>query len=158
MSGFAAIGLFHPKNGVNVGAVLRAAGVFDVAMVAVTGNRFKAYPTDTECVRRRMPLLFVDDLRSVIPHDCVPIAIELIPGAKPLPTFPHPPRAFYVFGPEDGSLGQGVTSWCRDVLYIPAGCLNLAAAVNVVLYDRMVKRGEWMRDQRSERGRDEVVA
>jgi len=54
-----------------------------------------------------------------------------------------------VLGPEDGSLGAGITSWCRDVVYIPAGCLNLAAAVNLVLYDRMVKRGEWERRTQS---------
>ena len=31
-------------------------------------------------------------------------------------------------------------SWCRDVVYIPTnGCMNLAACVNVVLYDRLSK-------------------
>lgn len=142
--GFAAIGLVQPKNSINVGHVLRAAGAFGASMVAVTGSRIKgSYLTDTEAVRRHLPLLFVPNLRDVIPHDCVPIAIELIEGAKPLPTFPHPPRGFYIFGPEDGSLGASVLSWCRDVVRVPAGCLNLAAAVNVVLYDRLVKRGEW---------------
>lgn len=143
--GYAAIGLATPKNSINVGAALRAAGAFGAAMVAVTGKRLRGFSTDTQCARRRLPLLFVDDLHAVVPHDCVPIAIELAHGAKPLPTFPHPPRAFYIFGPEDGSLGAGITSWCRDVIYIPSGCLNLAAAVNLVLYDRMVKRGEWER-------------
>ncbi len=142
--GFAALGLVQPKNSINVGHVLRAAGVFGATLVAVTGNRMKgSYPTDTEAVRRHTPLLYVPDLRQIIPHDCVPIAIELVERSKPLPTFPHPPRGFYIFGPEDGSLGKSVLSWCRDVIRIPAGCLNLAACVNVVLYDRMVKRGEW---------------
>jgi tRNA(Leu) C34 or U34 (ribose-2'-O)-methylase TrmL len=37
-------------------------------------------------------------------------------------------------------LGERVLSWCRDVVYIPTnGCLNLAACVNVVLYDRQSK-------------------
>lgn len=141
---YSAIGLHLPKNSINVGHVMRAAGVFGASLVAASGKRCKgSMATDTEAAHRRIPLLWVDDLREVIPHDCVPIAIELADGAKPLPTFPHPPRALYIFGPEDGGLGEGIRSWCRDVLYVPAGCLNLAAAVNVVLYDRMVKRGEW---------------
>jgi hypothetical protein len=43
--GFAAIGLHNPKNGV-IGAVLRAAGAFGAAMVAVTGQRYRSLPTD----------------------------------------------------------------------------------------------------------------
>ena len=63
--------------------------------------------------------------------------------ATPLPQYKHPDRAFYIFGPEDGTLGQSVTGWCRDIIYVPTiFCMNLAAAVNVVLYDRMAKRGE----------------
>jgi tRNA(Leu) C34 or U34 (ribose-2'-O)-methylase TrmL len=151
--GYAALGLFNPKNSINVGHVLRAAGAFGAAMVAATGERFRGFPTDTEAARRFLPLLFVDDLRTVIPHDCVPVAIELVEGAKPLTTFPHPPRAFYIFGPEDGSLGRAVTDWCRDTVYIPAGCLNLAACVNVVLYDRLVKRGGHDRDSGARPGR-----
>ncbi len=46
-----------------------------------------------------------------------------------------------MFGPEDGTLGDDVLSWCRDVIYVPTRyCMNLAATVNVVLYDRMQKR------------------
>jgi len=47
--------------------------------------------------------------------------------------------ALHVFGAEDATLGRNVLSWCRDVVAIPGGCLNLAAAVNVVLYDRIAK-------------------
>ena len=58
----------------------------------------------------------------------------------PLHTFKHPQRAFYIFGPEDGSLRANVTDWCEDIIYIPThGCMNLAATVNVVLYDRLAK-------------------
>jgi tRNA(Leu) C34 or U34 (ribose-2'-O)-methylase TrmL len=58
----------------------------------------------------------------------------------PLPGYKHPERALYIFGPEDGTLGHDVLDWCRDVVYVPTnGCMNLAATVNVVLYDRMTK-------------------
>jgi hypothetical protein len=72
----------------------------------------------------------------------VPVAIELIEGAIALPEYRHPRRAFYIFGSEDGSLKktQAIRSWCKDIVYIPTtGCMNLAATVNVVLYDRLCK-------------------
>ena len=34
-----------------------------------------------------------------------------------------------------------VLAWCRDVVYVPTRyCMNLAATVNVVLYDRASKQ------------------
>jgi len=140
--GYAAIGLVQPKASVNVGGVLRAAGCFDVALIAVTGRRYKRAPTDTLAAYRHLPLLQVDDLRAVIPYDCVPVAVELSRGARSLVGYTHPRSAFYIFGPEDGSIPMSVQSWCRDVVYVPTTwCLNLAACVNVVLYDRMAKAG-----------------
>jgi tRNA(Leu) C34 or U34 (ribose-2'-O)-methylase TrmL len=140
MRGYAAIGLHQPKNPANVGSVLRAAGNYDAALVAMTGARFKKAPTDTMHAWKHLPLVQTDDLSSVIPYGCVPVAIDLIPGARPLTGYTHPERAFYIFGPEDGTLGPSITGWCRDVIYVPTnGCMNLAACVNVVLYDRMAK-------------------
>ena len=57
-----------------------------------------------------------------------------------LPEYIHSENAFYVFGPEDGSVSQSIVDWCQDVVYIPTnGCMNLAATVNVLLYDRLAK-------------------
>jgi tRNA(Leu) C34 or U34 (ribose-2'-O)-methylase TrmL len=139
--GYAAIGLVSPKTPANVGSVLRAAGCYGAALVATTGKRYTKAPTDVGQQFRHMPLLNVEDLRSVIPHGCVPVAVDLIQGARSLTNYTHPESAFYVFGPEDGTLGAAVTGWCRDVIYVPTlRCMNLAACVNVVLYDRLAKR------------------
>jgi tRNA(Leu) C34 or U34 (ribose-2'-O)-methylase TrmL len=73
-------------------------------------------------------------------EDITPVAVEVLPSAEPLPTFIHPVNALYVFGPEDGGIPKGIRNACHRFVTIPAdGCLNLAAAVNVVLYDRLVK-------------------
>ena len=40
-SGFAAIGLHQPRNPLNVGEVLRAAGCYGAAMIAASGVRYK---------------------------------------------------------------------------------------------------------------------
>lgn len=140
MRGYAAIGLHRPKNPLNVGSALRAAHCYGAAMVATTGERYTRAPTDPAKAYRHIPLVHGDDLHDMIPFDCIPVAVDLIDGARPLHTYTHPERAFYIFGPEDGTLGKPVTAWCRDVIYVPTQfCMNLAATVNVVLYDRLAK-------------------
>lgn len=68
-------------------------------------------------------------------------AMLMTSGATPLHEYKHPERAFYVFGAEDATLGRRVLDRCRDTIYIPTqGCMNLAATVNVVLYDRLAKQ------------------
>lgn len=149
--GLCCIGLDNPKTSINVGAVLRAAGVFRANLVAITGRRYQCAPTDTMKFYRHLPLLQVNDLHKVVPFDCVPVAVELTSRAVSLTTYQHPVRAFYVFGAEDATLGERVLSWCRDVVYIPSnGCLNLAACVNVVLYDRLCKRDPWSLDDKEQ--------
>ena len=139
--GYFAIGLDNPKTPANVGGVLRAAGCYEAALVAVSGTRFKKHSCDTMVQWRHMPLLQVEDLHTVIPYDCIPVAVELVADATSLVDFTHPERAFYVFGAEDQTLGERILSWCpRRVLIPTRSCMNLAACVNVVLYDRMAKQ------------------
>ena len=70
-----------------------------------------------------------------------PVAVELRPDAESLLAFEHPEDALYVFGPEDGGLPKPIRVLCHRFVVIPTHhCLNLAAAVNVVLYDRLLKR------------------
>jgi len=150
--GYAAIGLFHPKTSENVGSALRACKCYDASMLVIEGRRFKKSCTDTFQAWRHIPVLEVDKLKNSIPYGCVPVAIELVEGAISIETYNHPERAFYVFGPEDGSISKEVLSWCRDVVYIPtSGCMNLAATVNVVLYDRMTNPHRLKRCRDAER-------
>ena len=141
MRGFSSIGLHRPKDHLNVGEVLRAAGCYSAALVAVSGARYKKARTDTQLAHRHLPLVQCDDLQSVVPFGSTPVAIDIIEGAQPLQEFVHPTSAFYVFGPEDGTLDAGVLEWCEHIVYIPTRyCMNLAATVNVVLYDRLMKQ------------------
>ncbi len=141
--GYACIGLFNPKSPENVGSVIRAAGCYGVHSVFYTGKRYdlaKQFCTDKNKVHLDIPLIGVDDLKTIVPLDCVPVAVELVEGAKSLVDYKHPPRAFYIFGPEDGTLKKHITDFCRETIYVPTnGCMNLAATANVILYDRMAK-------------------
>lgn len=142
--GFACVALHNPKSGENVGGVMRACGVFGASLVVVAGprfNRFHRHPTDTMKAWRHIPVLEVEEIVEAQIYKCPMIGVEIVPGARSLPGYVHPPRAMYVFGPEDGSLPERVLARCRDVVVIPVQfCLNLAAIVNVVLYDRLAKQ------------------
>ncbi len=140
--GFAAIGLFNPKEPNNIGSVLRAAACYDAALVAIRGARCKKSATDTTAAWRHIPVIHTtDDLLDQMPFGAVPAAVEFINTAQPLHTYKHPHSAFYIFGPEDNSLPPQVLAKCRDVVYVPTlHCMNLAATVNVLLYDRLAKQ------------------
>ena len=110
-------------------------------MLAVSGRRYRKHSADTQKQYRHMPLLHTANLKDVIPYNCVPVAVDLVEGARDLREYVHPERAFYIFGPEDGTLGKKVLEWCKDKVFIPtASCMNLSATVNVVLYDRLSKQ------------------
>jgi len=137
------IGLIDPKSPTNVGAVMRAAGCYSADRVVYTGLRYdKAvrFNTDTQQAANRIPLEHVENLLSFKTTQCKLICVDLVEGATPLPDFVHPEHAIYVFGPEDSSVNQTLVDAADAVVYVPTkGCMNLAASVNVLLYDRLAK-------------------
>jgi tRNA(Leu) C34 or U34 (ribose-2'-O)-methylase TrmL len=138
--GYAAVALFNPKNRDNVGSALRAVGCYDAAMLVVQGKRYVRSVLDVNDQWKHTPLIMTENVMDNIPHGCVPVAIEFVDTAKSLVDYVHPERAYYIFGPEDGSIPKEVMKLCRDVVYVPTSlCMNLAATVNVVLYDRLSK-------------------
>ncbi|MEW9796809.1 RNA methyltransferase [Alteromonas sp. CYL-A6] len=137
------LGLINPKSAVNVAGILRAAGCYGVDTVLYTGQRYryaKEFNADTKAFHRQIPTIGVDDLFEMAPSSARRVAIELVEDATPLPHYTHPANAMYILGPEDGSIGDDILRQCDDVVYVPTrSCMNLAATVNVVLYDRLSK-------------------
>ncbi len=148
------IALTNPKTPTNVGAVMRAAGCYQADQIIYNGNRYaqaakyhkKTLQTDTFNMRDKIPLVQVENFISIkdslesIPSSAKIICVDLVEGATPLPHFIHPLEAVYIFGPEDSSIKQEVIDIADDVVYVPTvGCMNLAATVNVLLYDRLAK-------------------
>ena len=144
------IGLTNPKSASNVGAVMRAAGCFSVDGVFYNGERYDRsvkLNTDTKKINSVIPLQHEDDFQQAVTSNTKIICVDLIVGATPLPNFEHPDNALYIFGPEDGSIKQAMIDKADEVVYIPTkGCLNLAATVNILLYDRLVKSKEHQQD------------
>jgi tRNA(Leu) C34 or U34 (ribose-2'-O)-methylase TrmL len=133
--------IINPKSPQNMGSILRAAGCYGASKINYTGERFaraRAFNTDTKNVGLNIPVEQIVT-PSPEPHMAM-VAVELVEGATPLPIFEHPQHAYYIFGPEDGSIEQSVLDRCQHVVYVPTqGCMNLAATVNVLLYDRLAK-------------------
>lgn len=137
------IGLINPKSPSNVGAVMRAAGCYQVDNVYYTGKRYDnavKFNTDTKNVKGKIPLIALEEIEQAAVLNTKVICVDLVEGSIPLPYFTHPENALYIFGPEDGTIPQSVINKADSVVYVPTiGCMNLAATVNVLLYDRMVK-------------------
>ncbi|WNC69871.1 RNA methyltransferase [Thalassotalea nanhaiensis] len=143
MTNKATIGLTNPKSPSNVGAVMRASGCYQVSSVFYDGGRYafaKKFHTDTQNALLNIPLVETKRLLDVVPQGAKIVCVDLVEGAVALPDFEHPENAYYIFGPEDGTIEQEVIDNADSVVYIPTiGCMNLAATVNVVLYDRLAK-------------------
>lgn len=143
-----AIILCDPKYDHNVAGVQRAASNFGIGQVWFTGNRVKLEPEKGKRLPREERMKgydSVDVIQYDYPFDQFPkgvpiIALEVKENSQCLSTFEHPEEAVYVFGPEDGSIPKAVLGFCHQFVRIPTRhCLNLSAATNVTLYDRMLK-------------------
>lgn len=153
------IGLTDPKSPSNVGAVMRAAGCYQADEVRYTGVRYARaakFHTDTKDVSQKIPLRAVESLTDNLLLGQKIICVDLVEGAIPLPEFEHPENAIYIFGPEDGTIAQEVINKADAVVYVPTiGCMNLAASVNVLLYDRLAKaKNTLLGDELIRRSRD----
>ena len=139
--------LVNPKFPHNVGGAVRAAACFDATEVLWTGKRVtldtaKGRLPREERMRayRHVTMNPTERPFDALDEGVIPVAVEIRDGSEQLPAFEHPENAAYVFGPEDGSLPKWAVRHCHRFVVIPsAQCLNLAATINVVLYDRMAK-------------------
>ena len=152
-----AVTLINPKVPRNVVETLRACSIFGVDLLSWTGTRVPhpdKLPRGVRLPREERMKIYrnVQMLGNMDPHTIVdwmrglkytPVAVEKRRSAESLDDFVHPERAVYIFGPEDGSLTPGLLHSCHRFVCIPTvtehAPLNLAAAVNVVLYDRYAK-------------------
>lgn len=148
---YSGIGLLNPKSPTNVGGIMRAAGCYRADAVFYTGKRYPLaanngnaqYNTDTQSASNTITLTGVDSLLGAVDETVSIVCVDLVEGAIPLPDFVHPDKALYIFGPEDGTINQQVINQADAVVYVPTvGCMNLAASVNVLLYDRLAKAAD----------------
>lgn len=144
-TGYFGVGIVNPKTTENVGTLWRSAASMGAAFTFQIGGRLRRQASDTVKAWRKLPHYEIPDVhafRSFIPHDCVPVAVELTADAVALADYVHPERAIYVLGAEDSGVPLDVLNLCRDTVILPGiYCLNVAVAGSVLMYDRCAKRG-----------------
>lgn len=150
--------LYNPRDPHNVGNALRACSCWGMNQLWFTGDRvidqldgLSRLPREERMKGyKEVEVIHNDQYWKAFDNiDVTPVAIEVRPNSENLVHFEHPENALYVFGPEDGSLSSSVLNWCHRFVTIPtAHCLNLAAAVNVMLYDRRLKAIQSGKDAR----------
>ena len=141
----AGIILINPKFLHNIAGAIRSCSCFGVTQLYWTGSRVDPSKFDRLPREERMKGYAAVSWRNEqrpfdLIGDATPVCIEIHSGAISVAHFNHPENCFYVFGPEDGGVPQVIRKLCHLFVYIPSRhCLNLAAATNVILYDRSIK-------------------
>jgi tRNA(Leu) C34 or U34 (ribose-2'-O)-methylase TrmL len=162
----AAVLLINPKTPFNVGTTIRACSIFGVDKLRWTGERvmdrndLKSVISCSKVVSAKKYRLPREErmkdyvgvswertheelaMNEFIRDGYKPVCVEIVDGSIPLDLFEHPDKALYVFGPEDGDVPKGYRHSCHSFVHIPSATrtpLNLASAVNIVLYDRFAK-------------------
>src|ERR1051325_4109064 len=139
--GYLAIGVQGISKPVNLGNLLRSAHALGASFVFTIGADPRALEmrSDTSRAETHVPLYHWRDLTELaLPKGCSLVGVEMLDEAADLPSFPHPLRAAYVFGPERGALTPELAARCQHfVRILTAFSLRVATAGAIVMYDRL---------------------
>ena len=140
------IGIYMGKHWANVGMLWRGAYQLGASYIFTIGPRYRRHATDTEKTWLHIPLFHYDtfdQMLSSAAYAAPLVAVE--EGGTPLPRFTHPPHCVYLLGAEDGGLPNEILARCHQHVSIPAvrkASYNVAMAGTLVMYDRLMKRGQ----------------
>ncbi len=146
--GYFGVGVESISKAGNVGNLVRSTHAFGgsfVFFIAPVVDVEALRVSDTSEASTHLPhYVYPDPASLVLPTDCTLVGVELTEEAIELPSFRHPLRAAYVFGPEQGSLSPAMIARCSYIVRIPTKfCLNVGMAGVVTLYDRMISLGKF---------------
>lgn len=155
MRGYFAIGAEGISKTANAGSLFRSAHAFGARFVFTIAAEkgVERSHADTSRAAGALPWYSYADAASLaLPAGCRLVGVELLDEAVALPSFHHPLRAAYVFGPERGRLSPALLARCDHLIRIPtAFCINLGIAGAVVMYDRLLSHGRFAARPLSER-------
>lgn len=146
--GYFGVGVEGISKPGNVGNLVRSAHAFGASFVFFIKPETDVQDirvSDTSNAGTHVPhYIYPAVSELVLPEDCTLVGIELTEDAIELPSFRHPLRAAYVFGPELGSLSPELIKKCAYIVRIPTKfCINVGMAGVVTLYDRMISLGKF---------------
>ena len=142
-SGYFGIGVFNPKNQINIGTLWRSANNFGADFIFTIGKRYDKQSSDTCKTFRHIPLYHYKtfaELNSHRPYSAQLIAIEQTETSKDIKNFVHPKQAIYLLGAEDYGIPTKILKKCQAVVHISTPmCLNVAVAGSIIMFDRQNK-------------------
>lgn len=145
--GYFGVGAENVSKPGNLGNMVRSAHAFGASFVFTVGAHDKALKmfSDTSKTAQHLPLYNWDSWDDMgLPAGCRLVGVELVELAVDLPSFQHPAKAAYVFGPERGTLSDRMQERCDHLVRIPtAFCVNVAVAAAIVMYDRVKSLGRF---------------
>ena len=148
MRGFFGVGVEGISKEQNVGTIVRSAHSFGAQFFfaihpAVNIEALKQ--SDTSDAFDHLPYYQYDTASELsLPDGCMLVGVELVDDSVELPSFRHPRRAAYVFGPEMGNLSPELMEQCHHIVKIPMKfCVNVGVAAAIVMYDRMISLGRF---------------
>ncbi len=140
--GFFGIGIYHPKNSLNIGTLWRTANILGASYIFTVGARYRKQSSDTMQTPKHVPLIHyadIEDLKAHLPDSTMLIGVELDPRAQDLKTFSHPDRACYMLGAEDHGIPPTILAKCHRVIRLAGDTsMNVAVAGSIVMYHREV--------------------
>ncbi|TVR99030.1 MAG: TrmH family RNA methyltransferase [Rhodospirillales bacterium] len=162
MRGYFGIGMEGVTKAMNVGSLFRTAHAFGASFVftvAAAYPRAEGRKADTSRTEGQVPFYaFPDPEALVLPQDCVLVGVEILDDAIELPSFRHPRRAAYVFGPERGALSPALAVRCRHLVRIPTRfSVNVGIAGAILMYDRLITLGRFPRRPEWPEGEPEAL-
>lgn len=139
--GYCGIGIYKPKREMNLGGLLRSARAFDADFVYGIGARWTVQTSSIKS-ERDVPVFYFETLEQFtasIPVNAELVCVEQSEGAEDLRFFRHPRQAVYLLGSEDNGVPAILRRKHRTIFIPSRGCLNVASAGTVILYDRVLK-------------------
>lgn len=148
MRGYFGVGVEHISKEQNVGTIARSAHSFGASFFFTIQPDVDIHAmrsSDTSDAFDHLPYYQYDTVAKMdLPMECTLVGVELTDDAIELPSFRHPTRAAYVFGPEMGHLSDEMQEKCAHIIKIPMKfCVNVGVAAAITMYDRQISMGKF---------------
>jgi tRNA G18 (ribose-2'-O)-methylase SpoU len=135
------VAIENVEHDLNIGSIVRTANAFNVSGVHIVGrrrwNRRGAMVTEAYLDVHHHP--DVEDLARWADASALPIlAVDVVPGARPIEAFALPSACILMFGQEGPGLSRGALDAASDILAISqfgsTRSLNVAAAAAIAMH------------------------
>jgi len=91
--GYFAVGIYHPKNEINIGTLWRSAHNFGARYIFTIGKRYRHQAADTTHAPLHVPMFHhysFEEFQQNRPLNCALIAVEQSPKSRSIVNFCHP--------------------------------------------------------------------